>query len=385
VVNSDADVVQTVGSDGFPIIVAANHTPYNLVQGIWVTHCLDVNCSTSEHNQAYSRRTSEQNFPGRPSLAISSYGMLPLIVLEDADLYVVACQDVSCRYASRQILVAQTTLSTQGVRPSSIVIGSDGNPLVAYVTNLGSPRVLHCTSANCLTGTPVITVLSDPVNRTDLSGTVDISVAIGTDGLGLIALGGKALNNVHCSNLDCSSMSASTLPCSAVCGGSSIAGGGGSATSKIDSVFMAIGADGMPLIGGRSDDSIVAGAATGTRQPFVVHCNTSTCDGAVTSTAVETVAGGDLGAYSWMTIGQNGHALMTYRDATNSRLRAAYCTDLACSQFSLTTTDANPTEFSSVVTGIDGMPLVVAANATTHKVKAFHCSNIFCVPHARNR
>jgi hypothetical protein len=390
-VSSDADVVQAVGADGFPLIVASRHSysdSNRTGQGIWVIHCLEVDCSTSEVNQIYTPRTFESNFPGRPSLAIGSYGM-PLIVFEDANLYLVACQDVSCRYttlASRQILVAQTALSTQGVRPSSIVIGSDGNPLVAYVTNLGSPRVLHCTNANCLTGTPVITVLSDPASRTSFANAVDISVAIGTDGLGVIALGGYSLRAAHCSNLDCSSMTtvgSGTAPtvglyCSAVCGG-------GSATSTIDSVFTAIGADGMLVIGGRSDDQFTASyPPAGTRQPFIVHCSTLTCD-ASASMAVESASGADLGAYSWLTIGQNGHALITYRDGTNSRLRAAYCADLACTTFSLTTTDANPTEFSSVVTGIDGMPLVVAANATTHKVKAFHCSNIFCVPYARNR
>jgi Collagen triple helix repeat (20 copies) len=350
--------VEAVGADGFPVI--AGSTP---IGGLRVVHCLDTTCSRTEENEVAS--TSQI----KPSIAIESDGY-PLIAFNDGNLSVVACFNTSCSQHLMRTLDPAGRLSDQGVRPSSIAIGTDGFPLISYVViDGGSAKVAHCPTVDCVGGTPVITDL----NAASLGSApkVDTSVAIGVDGLGLIALGGNELTAVHCSNVDCTTSTVS-IPCAV---NSCVTAD----AMPLDSVAMALGADGLALIGGRS-----AGLTSGTRHPFLHHCADTLCNAGVTSDT-EVGAGIDRGEYSWITLGVNGHPLMTYRDTTNTNLRAAYCLDFACTTFNVTTIDTTDSEFSSVVTGVDGLPLVVAGDSTTRQLKAFHCSNIFCVPYPRNR
>jgi Collagen triple helix repeat (20 copies) len=348
------DTASALGTDGFPVI-AANGNGLNFL------HCLDTICSRWESN----RMATSSSRP--PSVAIDSAGNA-IMVIDDRQVAIVSCFNTSCSQHGERVLDT-SSLSDKGVRPSSIAIGTDGFPLISYVLNDGTAKVAHCASVNCGTGTTVITDL----NAASLGRTakVDTSVAIGVDGLGLIAMGGNALTAVHCSNVDCAT-SIVSIPCPGnACGTQEAA--------PLDSVAVTVGADGLALIGGRS----VAFVA-GTRHPFVHHCTDTLCNAGVT-TDTEVGDGIDRGEYSWITLGVNGHPLMTYRDTTNTNLRAAYCLDFACTTFNVTTIDSTNSEWGSVLTGVDGLPLVVAGDSATHQLKAIHCSNIFCVPYPRNR
>lgn len=350
-------MAQTVGADGFPVIVAG-------INGFVIVHCLEVFCSTFGAVQVGPLGTS-----GAPSIAIGSNGF-PLVVFGNkaGELLVVACGDASCTKNGTHTLDPAATLSTNGVRPTSIAIGTDGFPLISYVLSSGAARVAHCESVNCFTGTPEITDLTN--TEIGRAPKVDTSVAIGGDGLGLIAYGGNTVTVVHCEDVACTS-SVAHIKCNQnFCDTSTLL------VPAFDSVAITIGADGLPLVGYRSR----------AQEARLIHCTIVQCDGLdFPGTVVESATGVDLGGYMWVTAGANGHALMTYRDATNSLLRAAYCTDPACSTFNLTTIDTTATEFGSVVTGSDGLPFVVALNTTSKQATVFHCSNIFCVPYARNR
>ena len=242
-------------------------------------------------------------------------------------------------------------------------MGTDGFPLITYVLSDGKVRVAHCGSADCLSGSTQVTAIGSVL----LPGIrVDTSVAIGVDGLGIMAFGAGGITALRCSTVDCTTQTTAVI-CVACENPTS---------PPFDSVSVAIGADGYPLIGYRTG---------GARQAAeLIHCPQVNCNGATRAT-VETADGVNLGGYSWVTAGVNGHALMIYRDATNSLLRAAYCVDFACSTFHLTTVETTNTESSSVLTGDDGLPFVVARSSATGQTKAFHCSNVFCVPYVRNR
>ena len=358
------NTVSALGADGFPVIAGSTNVTSG-ARGVWVVHCLDVTCSSSEQNHVY---TVNHTFTTRVAIAIDANGF-PVVAFSDFNMVVVACQNASCSAHFERTFDPGVDLSTKGVRPISIAIGTDGFPLISYVLASGSARVAHCASVDCMSGTPSITDLNAPT----LGGSakVDTSVAIGVDGLGLIAMGGNALTAVHCSNVDCAT-SIVSIPCPGnACGAQEAA--------PLDSVAVTVGADGLALIGGRS----VAFAA-GTRHPFVHHCTDTLCNAGVT-TDTEVGDGIDRGQYSWITLGVNGHPLMTYRDTTNTTLRAAYCLDFACTTFNVTTIDSTNSEWGSVLTGVDGLPFVVAGDSATQRLKAFHCSNIFCVPYPRNR
>jgi hypothetical protein len=348
------NAASALGTDGFPVI-AGNENGLNFV------HCLDTICSRWEWHTLSTASARP------PSLAIDSAGNA-IMVIDDGRVSTVSCFNASCSQHGRRELDSSQGLSGKGVRPSSIAVGTDGLPLISYILADGSARVAHCASVNCGTGTPTLTDL----NAGSLGNTpqVDTSVAIGVDGLGLIAMGGNALTAVHCSNVDCTTSTVS-IPCLGnVCSTADAA--------PLDSVAVTVGADGLALIGGRS------AGFTGTRHPFLHRCTDTLCTTGVT-TDPEVGGGIDRGEYAWVTLGVNGHALMTYRDTTNTLLRAAYCLDFACTTFNVTTIDSTNSEFSSVLTGVDGLPLVVAGDSATRQLKAIHCSNIFCVPYPRNR
>jgi hypothetical protein len=335
------DAAATIGADGFPVIATGG-------AGAFVVHCLDVTCSSRELHTLSGASTT-----GKVSIAIASNGF-PLVV-NDLDLF--ACHDLGCSTNFRRQLDSGLP-SRLGVRPTSIAIGTDGFPLISYVMDsgatIGQVWVAHCASADCL---------SLPITKTQLTdgaldgAHVDTSVIIGRDGLGFVAMGGNALSQVHCSNLDCTA-STVVIPCRCA-----------TSTLKADSIAMSIGPNGEPWIAYRSE-----GPNQGARLL-----------GATTS-GLETGTGAGMGQYSWVTMEPNGHALVIYRDETNSLLRAAYCVDVACATVNLTTIDATTTEFATVVIGVDGLPLVVAGSSTGRRsLIAFHCANIFCVPYARNR
>ena len=351
------NIVSALGSDGFPVLAGTNNSGGS-IRGIWVVHCFDVTCSSKEINHVY---VVDYTFLTRVSIAIGSKGF-PLITFADTNLTVIACQNVSCSTHGRRSIDPNVTLSTEGVRPISMAIGSDSFPLISFVRSDGTAWVAHCGSADCLTGSPQVSQLG---STGAVRSAIDTSVAIGVDGLGLIALGGYFVQVLQCTAADCTAQ-VDGISCLANCG----------LEGTVDSVSVAIGADGYPLIGYRSEAP--------NREARLIHCSQVNC-GAHTTATVEFIGGADLGAYSWVTFGDNGHALMTYRDSTNSLLRAAYCIDLACSTFHLITLDTTYTESSSVLTGVDGLPFVVGRSSATAQARAFHCSNVFCVPYVRNR
>jgi Collagen triple helix repeat (20 copies) len=352
------NTVQALGSDGFPVVAGTDNSASS-IRGIWVVHCSDVTCSAKQENHVY---TVGHTFLTKVSIAIGSTGF-PLLAFADSNLIMLACTDASCSTHFERAIDSAVTLSTQGVRPVSIAVGTDGFPLITYVLSDGKVRVAHCSSADCLSGSTQVTAIGSALLG---PGIVDTSVAIGVDGLGVMAFGGGGITALRCSTVDCT-----TQTNAVICVGCQ-----NSTNPPFDSVSVAIGADGYPLIGYRTG---------GARQAAeLIHCPQVNCNGATAAT-VEFADGVNLGGYSWVTAGVNGHALMTYRDATNSLLRAAYCVDFACSTFHLTTVDTTNTEFSSVLTGVDGLPFVVAQSSATGQTKAFHCSNVFCVPYVRNR
>jgi len=233
---------------------------------------------------------------------------------------------------------------------SSIAIGTDGLGLISYYDATNDDlKVAHCADTTCSSASTA---------TIDSGGNVgtDTSIAIGTDGLGLISYydaTNEDLKVAHCADTTCSSASTATIDSGGIIGtGTSIA----------------IGTDGLGLISyyhAINDDLKVA------------HCNDTTCSSATIATIDSE---GDVGSYSSIAIGTDGLGLISYRDESNEALKIAHCTDTACSTASTATpvADSNAGEYTSIAIGTDGLGLVSYLNRSSMNLKVAHCTDASC-------
>jgi hypothetical protein len=244
-----------------------------------------------------------------------------------------------------------TTLDTAGITGqfTSVAIGADGLGLIAYYDQtISQLRVAHCDDLACTTATRT---------TLDSGGGFHTSVAIGVDGLGLISYfssaNGGDLKVAHCSNLACTSATLTTVD---------MPGTVGQHTS------IAIGTDGLALI---SYQYVT------TEDLKVAHCSDVECTSA-TITTIDSVSG--VGAYTSVAIGADGLGLISYYDATDGDLKVAHCSNLACTSVTTSTLDIPGSVglYTSVAIGTDGLGLISYYDDTNDDLKVAHCNNVTC-------
>ncbi len=228
-------------------------------------------------------------------------------------------------------------------RYSSVAVGTDGRGLISYWDETNNDlKVAHCNDVEC-TGATITTLDSDGnVGRYS-------SVAIGTDGLGLISYyddSNQDLKVAHCNNTLCTSATITTLDST---------GAAGLDTS------LAIGSDGLALIVYR---------VSGTLK--VAHCDNLLCTSANLSSL-------ESGTSPSVGFGTDSLALISYKGGSDD-LKVAHCSNLVCSSFVLTTLDATGSVgwSSSLVIGADGLGFIGYRDETNHALKTAHCSNVEC-------
>jgi preprotein translocase subunit Sec61beta len=239
---------------------------------------------------------------------------------------------------------------------TSATIGADGLGLISYYDRTtGDLKVAHCNNTACATA--VKSTLDSAVNFG--AGSLKTSVAIGTDGLGLISYFDAPdgdLKVAHCNNSACTSASTNPLD-----SGPATVGWYSSAT---------IGADGLGLI------SYYDATATALK---VAHCDNVACTSASTNT-LDNAA--DDGESSSVTIGADGLGLITYFDFTTFDLKVAHCADTACTSANPTPTTLDSTGtvgfHSSVTIGGDGLGLISYYDQTNGHLKVAHCADLAC-------
>ena len=216
----------TIGPDGFPLI-----SYIDLDGGLSVAHCADVACSSATISPSLLSSYGPQRLSS-PSMTIGSDG-LGLISVWNRHyqiLYVAHCEDADCSTATISYA------GNQAGGPGEITIGSDGLGIMSYVHVDGSLRTAHCQTANCTSSQGSI------VDQTEgrRAGKWN-SITIGTDGLPLIAYesadvdGWEQMRVAHCNDVFCTS-STRTVVLGPSPGGSK------------DSPSIAIGADGLGVI-----------------------------------------------------------------------------------------------------------------------------------------
>ena len=108
-----------------------------------------------------------------------------------------------------------------------------------------------------------------------------------------------------------------------------------------------------------------------------MHCTDGACSTKTSTTVDPSVA--DVGRYPSVTIGSDGLGLIGYVDATNGALKAAHCSNVACTASTKATIVSSGTvvqDYTSATVGLDGFGLI--AYVDNGQLRVAHCSNVLC-------
>lgn len=294
------------------------------------------------------------------SVAIGADG-LPLIAYRDAtsgdltaDLKILHCGNEACTGGNQ----ATTADSPGGVgTDTSLAIGADGLPVVSYkdTANLDL-KILHCGNVACTSGNQATSVDTGPANVGS-----DTSLAIGTDGLPIVSyvdVTNGDLKILHCGNAACTS-------------GNEINVGDIGPVGVDTDTSIAVGSDGLPVV---SYYDFNGGDL------MILHCGNATCSSGNTATPVDTDWW--VGEFSSLAIGTDGFPVVSYRDGTNGDLKVLHCGNVACTSGNVMTpvdTSADPLGYdTSIAVGADGFPVVSYYDASANDLKMVRCGNAAC-------
>lgn len=343
----------TTGADGLPVIAYYDATSGDLK----VAKCGNTACSSGN---TITTVDSTGDVGKWTSITIGTDG-LPIISYYDTasngELKVAKCGNASCSSGNTITTVTTGGPAIEEGQSSSITIGTDGLPVISYLDTTNTAiKVAKCGNATCSSGNTIsiIESLAGTVNQTT-------SIIIGTDGLPLISYHHKngtvyAPRVAKCGNSACSSgniisnLDATTniiwhtsisvgpdgLPVVsyydgtnydlkvAKCGNSSCSSSSLITADSVGDVgyFTSVttGVDGLPII---SYYDLTNGDLK------VVKCGTScnTTGNAVTNLDV---SADTVGWYTSITIGTDGLPVISYWDGTNGDLKVAKCANQYC-------------------------------------------------------
>lgn len=350
----------TIGADGLPIAVyVATAGSANVLR---VAHCRDVGC-TSASVAVVDPNVHLGTFS---SIAIGADG-LPIIAYIAGpgwpythELRVAKCGTKDCSNATITVLEQTASLT----RAIGIAIGSDGMPIIAYMHTGGESAPLHvakCTNAACSTGTMIVPI--EQPGSYGVSGNT-LSLAIGSNGRPIIAYWAASPDGYRLMVLNCSTN----------CTDAGVYDVTGTETGSSPNIGMAIGADGFPII--------VYARPLGLR---VVKCVDVICEQEVTLS----IAGNDTDAeLPSIAIATDGMPTMTYYlPALGGRFMYLRCSTIDCAgPVTRHLVDrAREAHNAALAFGADGLPIVVYGGATSwpsdSTLWVTHFSNIWGLDH----
>jgi len=231
---------------------------------------------------------------------------------------------------------------------TSIAIGADGLGLIAYQKD-GGLNVAHCNNAACSSATTATLDASPGVGEYS-------SIAIGADGLGLISYydnPNTQLKVAHCGDIVCSNATVAILD---------TVGEVGKWTS------IAVGIDGLGIISYFDENNY---------DLKVAHCNDNACSSARIVTLDDSSS---VGTNTSIAIGTDGRAIISYHALSLGDLRIAHCDDILCNSAYIATLDSvgDVGEYTSIAIGADGFPLISYWDMSNNDLKVTHCSHIAC-------
>jgi hypothetical protein len=316
-------------------------------------HCGDEACATG--NVTSSPDTSGQYTSLR--LDAAGHPVISYYYGPTSDLRVLHCNDANCSGGDESIASPDTDGDVG--RYSSLALDASGRPVVGYLdTTNGDLKVLHCGDPNCLSGN----VVSAP----DTPGFVGSWASLALDAAGNPVVGyqDEGSNDVkllHCDDPNCS--------------------GAGESIARPDSegsvgpyLSLKLDAAGHPVMSYRDVSHF---------DLRLLHCGDGNCTSGNALTSPDT--GGAVGSFSSLTIDGAGNPVMSYWDASQSRLKVLHCGDPACGANNAVAapdddlaSTAPIGQFTSITLDASGVPVVAYARSTGVGLGVLHCADVNC-------
>jgi hypothetical protein len=372
----------TIGSDGLPIIsYFDSNYAFSPERGLKVLKCRTVDCSATNTNIITVVDSRDQS-GYHTSITIGSDG-LPIVAYYNggnntvSGLWFVKCNDLSCNSTNTNISTRVDSNDGAGFG-ASITIGTNGNPIIAYRNNSNDNLIfLKCNNIYC-----------NSYSTITIDGSTDdnTSINLGTDGLPIIAYntrlsGTKKLKVWKCYNQNCTSSSTTMV----------------SDRSRWPS--LTIGTDGLPIISFYTVQGNVG--YLGVLKCSKFDCSDTTTN-KITILTTSTPSSSDPSynpSHSSITIGPDGLPIIAYRyvSSTNANfLNVLKCSKPDCSATTsnsiVTVDDIGPyggtagyNSKISLAIGSDGLPIIAYYDNKINSLKVLHCGNDRCLPYWQRR
>jgi hypothetical protein len=246
-------------------------------------------------------------------------------------------------------------------RFSALALDTSGNPVVAYHDLIGRDlKLLHCDDPRCSGDESANIAVPDAAG---MVGTY-ISLVLDADGDPVISYydsqAGK-LELLHCDDPYCRGDESANI---AVPDPSEIAG---------MHTSLALDAKGLPVIS--YYDSVNG-------QLKVLHCDDPGCRGDESGNIAAPDVDGDVGLYTSLVLDAEGNPVISYYDATRSRLKILRCDDPACrgnEAANIATPDPGAAGwYSSLALDAQGNPVVAYFDSAAGRIELLHCDDPKC-------
>jgi hypothetical protein len=265
------------------------------------------------------------------------------------DLKVADCNDPACAGGDETI----TTVDSSGNvgEYTAMVLGGDGFPTIAYYGN-SNLKVADCNDPACAGGDETITT----VDSGSLAGQFP-SMVLGGDGFPTIAYYDNT--NLELRVVDCNDPACA---------------GGDETITTVDpnggqTPSIVLGGDGFPIIAYYDNLNHLL---------KVADCNDPACAGGDETISVV----GSNGVWTATVLGGDGFPIIAYVDNTNYDLKVADCNDPACAggDDPITTVDSSCDVggYTSMVLGGDGFPIIAYYDNTNYDLKVADCNDPAC-------
>ena len=272
-------------------------------------------------------------------------------------LKVLKCGDPGCGGPSTITVVDDPPLGGVG-EYSSLAIGADGLPVIAYYdSGLLSLKVAKCQTAAC-TGPAIFTQVDNPGNTVGQYA----SIAIGTDSLPVISyfdLTAGSLKVAKCGNAACSAGNTLTT----VDDPANVVG---------DHTSIAVPADGRPVIAYRD---VTGGDFK------IMKCGNAACTSGNVTNVIDNAF--FVGQFTSIAIGADGLPVVSYYHDIG-RLKVAKCGDAACTPatnvVSIVDSPLNTSvgRYTSLAVPADGLPIISYHDLSNGALKIAKCGNAAC-------
>jgi hypothetical protein len=343
--------------DGTGNPVISHYDPVS--RNMRLVYCADASCSaTSTVTAPDPTGLDEQPYDATTSLALTAANVPVISYLDYRELKLVHCGDAACSSPTIRTIDSSWPPDHLVGIWNDIALNGDGNPVIGYYQQpTDTAKITNCADATCASWLPYYVDESSGSVRGPY-----VSMLLDGSGLPVMSYYDQSQTNLmlaRCHNATCSSRTITTVD------GASPAIQAGKYTS------LTLDASGYPVI------SYYNESAGDLR---VVHCGDVTCTSGNTIASPD--VNGNVGQHTSIVLDATGHPIVSYYSVTASALKILYCGDANCTAGnSIITPDSAGTvgQYTSLVLDTEGSPVVSYYDASDSKLNVLHCGDPLCV------